>query len=257
MSVRSRCSESSTLLLIVSGRLSRPPSVPVVEVEAELRRDHDLVADGLERLADELLVRERPVHLRGVEERHAALDRGARSARSPSCGRGSAGSSGSCPCSRARSPRPPGRFRACASSSRNATRLRSRYADQKKRGVRQWPVEGGCSCGAVRYRLASDPMFVHCCHCLNCQRQTGSAFVINLLIEADRLEVLAGRPAAGRRAARRRRARSGSSAARPARSRSTASTGGPRCASSARAPSTTRRAWRPTCTSSPGRRCPG
>jgi hypothetical protein len=35
-------------------------------------------------------------------------------------------------------------------------------------------------------------MFVHCCHCLNCQQQTGSAFVINLLIEADRLEVLAG-----------------------------------------------------------------
>jgi len=50
-------------------------------------------------------------------------------------------------------------------------------------------VEGGCSCGAVRYRLASEPMFVHCCHCLNCQRQTGSAFVINLLVEADRLEV--------------------------------------------------------------------
>jgi hypothetical protein len=49
--------------------------------------------------------------------------------------------------------------------------------------------EGGCSCGAVRYRLTSEPMFVHCCHCLNCQRQTGSAFVINLLIEADRVEV--------------------------------------------------------------------
>ena len=54
--------------------------------------------------------------------------------------------------------------------------------------------EGGCSCGAVRYRLASEPMFVHCCHCLNCQRQTGSAFVVNLLIEADRVEVLAGDP---------------------------------------------------------------
>jgi hypothetical protein len=54
--------------------------------------------------------------------------------------------------------------------------------------------EGGCSCGAVRYRLASDPLFTHCCHCLNCQRQTGSAFVINLLIEADRVELLAGDP---------------------------------------------------------------
>src|SRR3954467_7040395 len=54
--------------------------------------------------------------------------------------------------------------------------------------------EGGCSCGAVRYRLASDPMFVHCCHCLNCQTQTGSAFVVNLMIEADRVELVAGEP---------------------------------------------------------------
>jgi hypothetical protein len=49
--------------------------------------------------------------------------------------------------------------------------------------------EGGCACGALRYRLASAPMFIHCCHCLNCQRQTGSAFVVNLLIEADRVEL--------------------------------------------------------------------
>jgi hypothetical protein len=55
-------------------------------------------------------------------------------------------------------------------------------------------MEGGCACGVVRYRLTSEPMFVHCCHCLNCQRQTGSAFVINLLIEADRVELLAGEP---------------------------------------------------------------
>ena len=54
--------------------------------------------------------------------------------------------------------------------------------------------EGGCACGTVRYRLTSDPLFTHCCHCLNCQRQTGSAFVINLLIEADRVELLAGVP---------------------------------------------------------------
>lgn len=55
-------------------------------------------------------------------------------------------------------------------------------------------LEGGCSCGAVRYRLTSAPMFVHCCHCLNCQRHTGSAFVINLLIEAARVEPLRGDP---------------------------------------------------------------
>jgi hypothetical protein len=50
-------------------------------------------------------------------------------------------------------------------------------------------MEGGCACGAVRYRLTTEPLFVHCCHCLSCQRQTGSAFVINLLIERDRVEV--------------------------------------------------------------------
>ena len=57
-------------------------------------------------------------------------------------------------------------------------------------------MTGGCSCGAVRYRLASDPLFVHCCHCLNCQRQTGSAFVINILIETDRVELLGEEPEA-------------------------------------------------------------
>ena len=56
------------------------------------------------------------------------------------------------------------------------------------------PAQGGCSCGAVRYRLLSEPLFTHCCHCLNCQRQTGSAFVINLLIETDRVELVAGAP---------------------------------------------------------------
>jgi hypothetical protein len=56
--------------------------------------------------------------------------------------------------------------------------------------------EGGCSCGTIRYRLTDEPMFVHCCHCRNCQKQTGSAFVINALIETDRVERTAGRPEA-------------------------------------------------------------
>jgi hypothetical protein len=55
-------------------------------------------------------------------------------------------------------------------------------------------LEGGCACGAVRYRLESAPMFVHCCHCRDCQRQTGSAFVLNALIETDRITLLAGAP---------------------------------------------------------------
>ena len=54
--------------------------------------------------------------------------------------------------------------------------------------------EGRCTCGEVRYRLTSRPLFVHCCHCTWCQRETGSAFVINALIEADRVELLAGAP---------------------------------------------------------------
>ncbi|MBM3597170.1 MAG: GFA family protein [Alphaproteobacteria bacterium] len=55
-------------------------------------------------------------------------------------------------------------------------------------------LEGGCACGAVRYRLESAPMFVNCCHCTDCQRQTGSAFVINALIETDRITLLTGKP---------------------------------------------------------------
>ncbi|MDE1904217.1 MAG: GFA family protein [Alphaproteobacteria bacterium] len=54
----------------------------------------------------------------------------------------------------------------------------------------RYDLEGGCACGAVRYRLTPPPLFVHCCHCRDCQRQTGSAFVINALIETDRVVVL-------------------------------------------------------------------
>src|SRR5580692_5499392 len=54
------------------------------------------------------------------------------------------------------------------------------------------PLEGGCACGAVRYRLADAPMFVNCCHCTWCQRETGSAFGINAIIETSRLTVIKG-----------------------------------------------------------------
>lgn len=53
-------------------------------------------------------------------------------------------------------------------------------------------MEGRCACGEVRYRLTAAPMIVHCCHCTWCQRETGSAFVINAVIERDRLEVTHG-----------------------------------------------------------------
>jgi len=55
-------------------------------------------------------------------------------------------------------------------------------------------LEGRCTCGEVRYRLAGYPFAVHCCHCRDCQRETGSAFVINGLIETPMLEVVEGSP---------------------------------------------------------------
>ncbi len=53
--------------------------------------------------------------------------------------------------------------------------------------------EGGCTCGQVRYRMTSAPMFVHCCHCRWCQRETGTSYALNALIEADRVELLSGK----------------------------------------------------------------
>lgn len=55
-----------------------------------------------------------------------------------------------------------------------------------------FPLEGGCTCRAVRYRMLSRPLFVHCCHCRWCQRETGSAFALNALIETDRVVALQG-----------------------------------------------------------------
>jgi hypothetical protein len=51
----------------------------------------------------------------------------------------------------------------------------------------EFPIEGGCDCGAVRYRIQTSPLFVHCCHCRWCQRETGSAFALNAMIEMDRV----------------------------------------------------------------------
>jgi hypothetical protein len=57
-----------------------------------------------------------------------------------------------------------------------------------------FPVEGGCTCRSVRYRMMTKPLFVHCCHCTWCQRETGSAFVINAMIETERVKILKGAP---------------------------------------------------------------
>ena len=52
--------------------------------------------------------------------------------------------------------------------------------------------EGGCTCRQVRYRMTTRPLFVHRCHCSWCQRETGTAFALNALIEADRVQLLQG-----------------------------------------------------------------
>lgn len=53
-------------------------------------------------------------------------------------------------------------------------------------------LTGGCTCGAVRYRLTEKPMFAHCCHCTQCQQLTGSAFVLNAIIENDYIDIISG-----------------------------------------------------------------
>ncbi len=57
-------------------------------------------------------------------------------------------------------------------------------------------LTGGCACRSIRYQLLTRPMFVNCCHCDDCQRLTGSAFVINAIIETQAIELLRGNPVA-------------------------------------------------------------
>ena len=57
-----------------------------------------------------------------------------------------------------------------------------------------YPLEGGCDCGRIRYRMESAPLIVHCCHCRWCQRETGTAFALNALIEAERVVHLQSEP---------------------------------------------------------------
>ena len=52
--------------------------------------------------------------------------------------------------------------------------------------------QGGCSCGAVRYQMNREPLYVHCCHCSYCQQQSGSAFAINAMIESGNVTLLKG-----------------------------------------------------------------
>jgi hypothetical protein len=55
-------------------------------------------------------------------------------------------------------------------------------------------LDGGCTCRDLRYRLSSRPLFVHACHCRWCQRESGSAFALNALIESERVQLVCGAP---------------------------------------------------------------
>ena len=57
-----------------------------------------------------------------------------------------------------------------------------------------FPVHGGCDCKEVRYRMESRPLFVHCCHCRWCQRESGASFALNAMIEGDRVANLGAEP---------------------------------------------------------------
>jgi len=57
---------------------------------------------------------------------------------------------------------------------------------------KNFPAAGRCTCGEIEYILNRHPMFVHCCHCSWCQRETGSAFALNALIESEYLSISKG-----------------------------------------------------------------
>lgn len=60
--------------------------------------------------------------------------------------------------------------------------------------IAEYPIEGGCACKRIRYRMESKPLFVHCCHCRWCQRESGSSFALNAMIESDRIANLGDDP---------------------------------------------------------------
>lgn len=57
-----------------------------------------------------------------------------------------------------------------------------------------FPLQGGCDCRAVRYQMETNPLFVHCCHCRWCQRESGASFALNAMVEAERVTLLEGAP---------------------------------------------------------------
>jgi hypothetical protein len=57
-----------------------------------------------------------------------------------------------------------------------------------------FPLKGGCACGAVRYEIAAPPLAIYACHCTDCQRRTGTAFALNMPVRTSSLRIVAGAP---------------------------------------------------------------
>ncbi|HEY8596455.1 MAG TPA: GFA family protein [Devosiaceae bacterium] len=57
-----------------------------------------------------------------------------------------------------------------------------------------FPVEGGCICGSVRYRLKAMPLTVYRCHCKDCQRSSGAGFSMSAIVPAEAIELISGEP---------------------------------------------------------------
>ena len=58
----------------------------------------------------------------------------------------------------------------------------------------QKPLQGACQCHAVRYEIRLSPITLYACHCTECQRQSGSAFSLSLVVHREALQLVAGKP---------------------------------------------------------------
>lgn len=56
----------------------------------------------------------------------------------------------------------------------------------------EFPVEGGCQCGAVRYRLRARPLGIYACHCKDCQRMSGTTHTLSMMVNKTDIELLSG-----------------------------------------------------------------
>lgn len=79
------------------------------------------------------------------------------------------------------------RLQSYKSGEPHVKRQASQTPSSAMASANDFPIEGGCSCKSVCYRLEGAPLFVHCCHCTWCQRETGASFALNAIIEADRV----------------------------------------------------------------------